>query len=210
MSTTFNIAVFISGTGSNLAAILKNQKKYHYFVALVISNKANAKGLQHAKKYNIPTFCFKWDKNDPNLTIVQKELKKHTIDLIALAGFMRILPAEFINFYKNRIINIHPSLLPKYKGLHTHQQVIDNKDKFHGASVHYVTAKLDAGKIITQVQIRVPNKCDAKSLAAQLLFSEHALFPYTIGLIAQNRVQWRENTLYIDDKELTQPLIIYK
>ncbi|HFC29503.1 MAG TPA: phosphoribosylglycinamide formyltransferase [Oceanospirillales bacterium] len=206
MSNTLKIAVFISGTGSNLASILKNQDKYHYQVVLVVSNKANAKGLEFAKQYDVPVFTFKWDKKDTYLTIVQNQLQKYHVDLLVLAGFMRILPSDFINSYKNRIINIHPSLLPKYKGLHTHQQVIDNNDNIHGATVHYVTAELDAGKIIAQVKIKVPKNCDADTLAAALLFREHSLFPYTIGLIAENRVQWRDDKLYFDGKELNKPI----
>ena len=206
MSNTLKIAVFISGTGSNLASILKNQDKYHYQVVLVVSNKANAKGLEFAKQYDVPVFTFKWDKKDTYLTIVQNQLQKYHVDLLVLAGFMRILPSDFINSYKNRIINIHPSLLPKYKGLHTHQQVIDNTDNIHGATVHYVTAELDAGKIIAQVKIKVPKNCDADTLAAALLFREHSLFPYTIGLIAENRVQWRDDKLYFDGKELNKPI----
>jgi len=206
MSNSLKVAVFISGTGSNLASILKNQQKYNYQIVLVVSNKADAKGLDFAKQYGIPVFTFRWDKKDSYLTIVQNQLDQYNVELIALAGFMRIIPTDFINTNKNRMINIHPSLLPKYKGLHTHQHVIENKDKIHGATVHYVTAELDAGKIISQVKIEVPENCDEDSLAATLLFREHSLFPYTIGLIAKNRVQWLDNILYFDGKILQKPI----
>lgn len=208
MSNLFNICVFISGSGSNLDAIIKNQKKYHYRVSLVVSNKTQAKGLDFARKATIPVFVFKWDKNDKSLTSVQKQITQHKCQLIALAGFMRILPEPFIKYFENRIINIHPSLLPKYKGLHTHQQVLDNKDKVHGATVHYVNAELDAGKIISQTRMKVGENISADGLAAQLLFREHSLYPYTIGLIAQNRVEWLDHTLYFDHKLLTTPINI--
>lgn len=201
-----NIVVFISGTGSNLASIIEKQKKYNYKVCLVISNNESAKGLEFAKLHNIPTFTFIWDKSDNDLTIVQDQIKLHDCQLIVLAGFMKILPEGFILAFNNQIINIHPSLLPKYPGLHTHQRVIDNNDVFHGATVHYVNAQLDAGKIISNSTISVKKNTNSEALAKQLLFREHTLFPFTIGLIAQNRVEWRGAELYFDQKILTTPI----
>lgn len=209
MSNSYKIAVFISGTGSNLSAILQQQNNYNYQVALVISNNEKAKGLQYAKQAEIPVYTFKWKKNDLLMLDVQEQLKKFNCKLIVLAGFMRILPAGFIQEFSNKIINIHPSLLPKYPGLNTHQRVIDNKDKWHGATVHYVTEQLDAGKIIAQTKIAVTKGADAKTLAVTLLFREHTLYPYTIGLIAQNRVEWKEERLYFDHKLLTTPIILH-
>lgn len=208
MSNSFKICVFISGTGSNLDSIIKKQSLYNYEVVLVVSNKADAKGLNYAKDANIPVFTFQWDKNDKNLSLVSKQIKQSKCDLIVLAGFMRILPEGFIANFKNKIINIHPSLLPKYKGLHTHQQVIDNKDSSHGATVHFVNAELDGGKIISQAVINVENNDTSQSLAERLLFREHSLLPRTIALIGQNRVQWQANTLYFDHNKLTNPIII--
>jgi len=203
-----NVVVFISGTGSNLAAIIKKQHQFGYKVCLVVSNNKKAKGLEFARNNNIPVFTFDWDKNDKHLTIVQDQINKHNCHLIVLAGFMKILPAEFVQSYKHNIINIHPSLLPKYPGLHTHQRVIDNKDKQHGATVHYVNDKLDAGTIISQVVIKVEKSADAKSLSKQLLFSEHSLLPFTMGLIVENRVEWHGDLLCFDQKTLTNPIII--
>jgi len=208
MSSSFKLCVFISGTGSNLDSIIKKQSLYNYEVALVVSNKTNAKGLNYARNANIPIFTFQWGKSDKDLTIVQNQIKEHKCNLIVLAGFMRILPEGFINAFENKIINIHPSLLPKYKGLHTHQQVIDNNDTNHGASVHFVNAKLDSGKIISQTIIAVEKNDTADTIAARLLFREHSLLPYTIALIGQNRVQWQSNSLYFDHKKLTHPIII--
>jgi phosphoribosylglycinamide formyltransferase-1 len=122
---------------------------------------------------------------------------------------MKILPEPFIQAFSHKIINIHPSLLPKYTGLHTHQRVIDNEDKTHGVTVHYVNAQLDAGKRISQSVIDVEQNATAQSLAKQLLFREHSLLPYTIGLICKNRVQWHDSNLYFDHKILTTPIMKY-
>ena len=205
----FNIVVFISGTGSNLAAIIGQQKQYLYRVSLVISDNQQAKGLDYARQNNIPVFTFKWDKKDRQLLTIQDIIKQHQCQLIVLAGFMKILPEAFIQAFKQKIINIHPSLLPKYPGLHTHQRVIDNSDTTHGATVHYVNAQLDAGKRISQSVIEVDQNATSQSLAKQLLFREHSLLPYTIDLICQNRVQWHDNNLYFDHKILTTPIMIY-
>lgn len=208
MSSTLNIAVFISGTGSNLASVIAKQKQFGYQVNLVISNKKNAKGLQYARQNNIPVYTFDWDKNDTELAHLQDFINAHKCQLLVLAGFMKILPEPFINAFPNKIINIHPSLLPKYPGLHTHQRVIDNKDDLHGATVHFVNAELDAGKIISQSIIDVAHIKNAECLAKKLLFREHSLLPRTIALLAQNRVEWHEENLFFEHKPLTKPIII--
>jgi len=208
MSSLFKIAVFISGTGSNLASIIEKQKQMDYQVDLVVSNNKHAKGLQFARQNSIPIYTFDWDKNDIELKHLQDEINSHQCQLVVLAGFMKILPEPFINAFPNKIINIHPSLLPKYAGLHTHQRVIDNKDKVHGATVHFVNAQLDAGKIISQTHINVDNTTDAELLAKRLLFREHSLLPRTIALLSQNRVEWHEQDLFFDQKILSKPIII--
>ena len=150
-------AVFISGTGSNLKNLIKysNLKKSPIKIFLVISNNPNAKGLSFARKYKIPKkiFFFKKRKSDEKKIIIY--LKKNKINLICLAGFMKILSKEFIQNFKGYILNIHPSLLPKYKGLNTHQRVIKNKDRISGCTVHLVNSKLDSGKIVLQKKIKV-------------------------------------------------------
>jgi phosphoribosylglycinamide formyltransferase-1 len=209
MKDSFNIVVFISGTGSNLDSLIKNQDKYNYKIALVISNNQNASGLDFARNSKIPTHTFLWDKSDQQLNQLQIEIDTVDCDLIVLAGFMRILPKGFINKYTNKIINIHPSLLPKYPGLRTHARVLESNDTLHGASVHYVTTDLDAGKVIAQYQIKVEIKDDIVSLSSRLLTKEHKLYPYTIGLIQQNRVEWNQNQLYFDGKLLKQPVLMH-
>jgi phosphoribosylglycinamide formyltransferase-1 len=208
MSSLFKIAVFISGTGSNLAAVIEKQKEYNYQVNLVVSNKKNAIGLEFARQNKIPIYAFDWDKKDSEIQHLQDVVKGHKCQLIVLAGFMKILPEPFLNAFTNKIINIHPSLLPKYPGLNTHQRVIDNNDKLHGVTVHYVNSQLDAGKIISQSTIQVENITDAKVLAKKLLFREHSLLPSTIALLAQNRVEWHGDNLYFDQKILTKPIEI--
>ena len=165
-------------------------------------------GLTIAKQKNIATFIFNWDKHDKQLSQVHSKITEYNGQLIVLAGFMKILPKPFIQKYQYKIINIHPSLLPKYPGLNTHQRVLDNKDKLHGATVHYVNEQLDNGKIVSKTIIKVDLKDTAKSLAKRLLFMEHSLLPYTIGLISQNRVEWQNDSLYFDHKLLTNPIVI--
>ena len=175
-------AVFISGTGSNLKNLIKFSKikKTPISINLIISNVNNAKGLKYADQFNIKKKIF----NFRNMKNIEKKililLKKNKISFICLAGFMKILSKNFIKKFDGKIINIHPSLLPKYKGLDTHQRAILNKDKFAGCTVHYVTDKLDSGKIIMQKKIRVTIKDNATSLAKKVLKQEHKLYPAAI------------------------------
>ena len=151
------IAVFISGRGSNLKSIIKSSSKKNtsYKVCLVISNEKKAKGLIIAKKNKIKCYFKNFTKSKKIGNAVLNLLKKNNIKLICLAGFMKILPPYFIKSYNGKIINIHPSLLPKYKGLNTHSRVISNSEKFTGCTVHYVNKFLDSGKIISQKKILI-------------------------------------------------------
>jgi len=175
-------AVFISGAGSNLKNLIKFSKikKTPISINLVISNTSKAKGLKYADQFSIKKkkFDFKNIKNTERKILTL--LKKEKISLICLAGFMIILSKDFIKKFNGKIINIHPSLLPKYKGLYTHQRAISNKDKFVGCTVHYVTAKLDSGKIIIQKKIKLTAKDDPTSLAKKVLKQEHKLYPAAI------------------------------
>lgn len=177
-----NCAVFISGKGTNLFHIIKNskKKKFPIQVSLVISNKFNAPGLKFAKKNNIPTKVF----NIKNISNFEKKVldvvKKKKIKLICLAGFMRILSKKFIKSFKYKIINIHPSLLPKYKGLNTHAKVLKNKERFSGCTIHYVSSKLDSGKIILQKKIKVKKHESLISLQKRVLKLEHSFYSKAI------------------------------
>jgi len=175
-------AVFISGTGSNLKNIIKFSKikKSPISINLVVSNTHIAKGLKYANQFKITKkiFDFKNHKEaEKNISIF---LKKEKIKFICLAGFMKILSKEFIKKFDGKIINIHPSLLPKYKGLNTHSRAINNKDKFAGCTVHYVTSKLDSGKIILQKKIKITSRDNPASLLKKVLKQEHKLYPAAI------------------------------
>ena len=177
-----NIAVFISGRGSNLKSLINYSKKKNslFKIMLVISNNINAKGLKIANNFKIKNYAIKFK----NRSIFEKQslklMKKYNIDMICLAGFMKIVSGNFIKKFANPILNIHPSLLPKYKGLNTHLRAIKNKDKFSGASVHKVTQKLDSGKIILQKKIKILKKDTVKSLEKKVLKIEHEIYPKAI------------------------------
>ena len=182
MVKKINACVFISGNGSNLKSIIKNSlnKNFPIKIGLVITNKENANGLKYAKKYNIP---FKFY-NSRNQLLFEKncllELKKKKIKFICLAGFMKILSKNFIYSFKHKIINIHPSLLPKFKGLNTHRRILKSNEKYTGCTVHYVTPKLDSGSIILQKKILIKNKETEISLKKRVLKQEHKLYPKAI------------------------------
>ena len=175
-------AVFISGTGSNLKNLINfsKTKKSPISIDLIISNIIKAKGLRYSNQYKIKKKIL----NFKNIKIAEKRLlnllKQNKIQFICLAGFMKILSSKFIKQFNGKIINIHPSLLPRYKGLNTHSRAIQNKDKFTGCSVHYVTEKLDSGKIIIQKKIKILKKDTPKSLAKKVLKQEHKLYPKAI------------------------------
>ncbi len=175
-------AVFISGTGSNFKNLIKFslQKKSPITIKYVISNNIKAKGLSYANKYKIQKKIFLFKNKNEDENKILKELKKSKIEFICLAGFMKILSKNFVKKYKGKIINIHPSLLPKYKGLNTHKRAIRNKDKFAGCTVHNVTEKLDSGKIILQEKVKISSKDDPFSLAKKVLKLEHKIYPAAI------------------------------
>ncbi len=174
-----NIAVFISGKGSNFKNLIKHsfKKNSKFKISLVISNNSKAKGLNYAKKHNINKKIINYENNKKAEKNILKELKKSKIELICLAGFMRILSNNFIKKFKKKILNIHPSLLPKYKGLDTHQKVIDNKEKYSGCTVHYVSSQLDSGKIIMQKKIKIFRNDTSDKIAKRILKQEHLLYP---------------------------------
>ena len=182
------IAVFISGRGSNLKSIIKSSSKKNtsYKVCLVISNEKKAKGLIIAKKNKIKCYFKNFTKSKKIGNAVLNLLKKNNIKLICLAGFMKILPPYFIKSYNGKIINIHPSLLPKYKGLNTHSRVISNSEKFTGCTVHYVNKFLDSGKIISQKKIRIKKKDNVKSIEKKVLKIEHKIYPQAINKVLSN------------------------
>ena len=178
-------AVFISGKGSNLKNLIKfsKNKKYPFSVSLIFSNTNKAKGLRYSKIYKIKKKIIYYDKKIKTDKKILKILAQKKIKLICLAGFMKILSKNFIEKFQGKIINIHPSLLPKYKGLNTHIRAIKNREKFAGCTVHYVTSKLDSGKIILQKRVKISKKDDHFSLAKKVLKIEHLLYPAAIKKI---------------------------
>jgi phosphoribosylglycinamide formyltransferase-1 len=175
-------AVFISGTGSNLKSLIQFAKKKNspISIELIISDNPKAKGLKFGKIFKISKKVF----NYKNKIIAEKkiisEINNEKIKLICLAGFMRILSKNFIKRFKGKILNIHPSLLPKYKGLNTHKRVLSNNEKYSGCTVHFVNSKLDSGKIILQKKVNISKFDTVKSLSKKILIQEHKLYPKAI------------------------------
>jgi len=181
-SKKIKTAVFISGTGSNLRSLIKFSKikKSPISIEMIISNNPKSKGLNFGKIFKIKKKVFDFKNkisSEKNLLFL---LKKNKIDLICLAGFMKILTKNFIKNYDGKILNIHPSLLPKFKGLNTHERAIKNKEKYSGCTVHFVSAKLDSGKIILQKKVKINKNETPKTLAKKILTQEHKLYPKAI------------------------------
>jgi phosphoribosylglycinamide formyltransferase-1 len=180
-SNKIKTAIFISGTGSNLKSLIKFSKikKSPISIKMIVSNNSRAKGLRYSKIYKIKKKVFDF-KNALSEKKIINELKKNNIDLICLAGFMKILSKSFIKNFKGKILNIHPSLLPRYKGLNTHEKAIQNRDKYSGCTVHFVNSKLDSGKIINQKKVKIKKFDTPKTLARRILIQEHKLYPAAI------------------------------
>ncbi len=177
-----NTAVFISGRGSNLKSLIKysKTKKSLIRIVLVVSDNLSAKGLIYANKSKINNIVIKYSNRKTFEGRLLKLLKRNNVDLICLAGFMKILSGKFIKQFYKPILNIHPSLLPKYKGLNTHNRAIQNKDKYSGATVHIVNHKLDSGKIILQKKVKILKTDSEKSLAKKVLKIEHKIYSKAI------------------------------
>ena len=178
-------AVFISGTGSNLFSLIKfsKQKKSPISINMIISNNAKSKGLNFSKQFRIKKRIYNFKIKSLAEKKILFELKKNQIDLICLAGFMKILSKNFIDDFRGKILNIHPSLLPKFKGLNTHERALKNNEKFSGCTVHYVNSKLDSGKIILQKKVRITKGETSDTLRSKILKQEHKLYPEAIKKI---------------------------
>ena len=181
-------AVFISGRGTNLKSLIKFSKKKNspINIKLIISNTNKAKGLKYSKAYKIQKKVIDFK----NKNIAEKKLlnllSKKKIRFICLAGFMKILSKKFIKKFSGKIVNIHPSLLPKYKGLNTHQKALKNNEKYSGCTVHYVTDKIDSGKIILQKKVKIKRKDSLNTLTKKVLLEEHKLYPRAISKVFKN------------------------
>ena len=185
LSTGFNrvrTAVLISGTGSNLNSLIKfsKSKKSPISINIIVSSNSKAKGLNYAKKFKIKKKVLNFQNKNLSENNLLSVLKKNNIEMICLAGFMKILSKNFISKFKGKILNIHPSLLPKYKGLNTHEKVLNNKEKYSGCTVHFVNSKLDSGKIVLQKKVKISKNETEHSLAKKILIQEHKLYPKAI------------------------------
>lgn len=202
------IVVLISGSGSNLQSIIDGieDKTLNARLCAVISNKVDAYGIERAKKANIPTEIIdhkQYDSREDFDTELSQCIEKYQPQLIVLAGFMRILSDDFVNHFYGKMINIHPSLLPKYRGIHTHQRALEAGDEIHGLSIHYVTAELDGGPIILQKTVPVLEGDNKETLAMRVLEQEHIAYPQVIQWIAEGRIQLSDKKVIIDNNMIT-------
>jgi phosphoribosylglycinamide formyltransferase 1 len=206
------LAILISGRGTNMLAIARacQAQEISARVTVVISDRAGAAGLASARELGLKTAIVA---RVPGADPAQFEqrlaaaIDAQQPDLIALAGFMRILSAPFVERYLGRMLNIHPSILPAYRGLHTHQRVLAAGDDWHGASVHFVTPELDGGPVILQSRVPVQSGDTESTLSARVQASEYIIYPRVLGWFAQGRLTWQDGAAWLDGKPLLNPLV---
>ncbi|MGH8169832.1 MAG: phosphoribosylglycinamide formyltransferase [Steroidobacteraceae bacterium] len=206
------LAILISGRGSNMAAIGRAcaQGRINARIDLVLSERADVAGLDTARAMGIGTRTVAWPGAAERGRFerdLDEALTQLAPDIVVLAGFMRILSRQFVEARAGRILNIHPSLLPKYRGLHTHRRVLEAGDAVHGASVHFVTAELDGGPIILQSRVTVRPGEAEDALSARVQATEHIIYPQVIGWLADGRLAWRDERPWLDGKPLEAPLV---
>ena len=201
-----NGVILISGNGSNLQSIIDKAKSIDLTICCVISNKTDAFGLKRAAKVGIPCVALDEKLFDSKLSFDQEIIKvidNYQAEVIILAGYMKILSADFISKYFGKILNIHPSLLPKFPGLNTHQRAIEASEKIHGVSVHFVTKELDGGPVIAQEFVNIDSTDNAQTLAKKVLDKEHVIYPKAIHWYTQGRLKLTgKNTATLDEKVL--------
>jgi len=188
-SSAPQVTVLISGTGSNLRALLEHQEGYK--ISAVVSNRAEAGGLDHARAFDVPSYVVLREQFDSLSRFKQAVLDQVVAtkpDLVALAGFMMVLQPEFIGTFEDRLLNIHPSLLPKFPGLHTHQRALEAGETEHGCSVHFVDAGVDTGPLIAQASVQIQPSDTAETLAARVLSKEHVLYPWCLSAVARGDI----------------------
>ena len=207
MTANCRVVVLISGSGSNLQALIDGQLNHSLPINIeaVISNRANAYGLERAAKAKIPNLTVDHtdflDRESFDRALIEK-INQYQPDLVILAGFMRILTAEFVRHYQGKMLNIHPSLLPKYQGLHTHQRALDAGDKLHGVTVHFVTEELDGGPPIIQAVVPVHKSDDVDTLAKRVQTQEHIIYPMAVEWFANQRLAIDRNRVLLDGEPL--------
>ncbi|NDW15715.1 phosphoribosylglycinamide formyltransferase [Alteromonas genovensis] len=208
-STVTKLCVLISGNGSNLQAIIDAiaAGRLNAVVSGVISNRPNAYGLERAADAGIEAICLDHTDFDDRASYdaaLRAQIEAFGADCVVLAGFMRILTPEFVDAFAGKLVNIHPSLLPKYKGLHTHQRAIDNGDEEHGVSVHFVTPELDGGPVIIQCRVPVFEDDVASDLAERVQEQERRIYPLVLGWFSAGRLSMRDNKAILDEQELPE------
>jgi phosphoribosylglycinamide formyltransferase 1 len=206
------LAILISGRGSNMVAIARAcaEGRINARVAVVLSERPGVAGLEAARARGIEAGVVPWPGNAERPRFerdLEAALAAAQPDLIVLAGFMRILSQQFVESRPGRILNIHPSLLPKYRGLHTHRRVLEAGDQVHGASVHFVTAELDGGPLILQSRVAVRAGDTEDTLSARVQATEHIIYPRVIGWLADGRLEWRDDRPWLDGKPLAAPVV---
>jgi len=202
----------ISGSGTNLQAIIDavNHGQVNATVAAVISNRADANGLQHARRAKIRTELVEQKEYQDRASYDEALISiidKYKPDLIVLAGFMRILSDKFISHYQDAILNIHPSLLPEFKGLHTHRRALESSTQIHGASVHFVSNELDSGPVVIQAEVPVLADDTEESLAGRVLQQEHVIYPMAIAWFIDGRLKLNGNQVLLDNNALHRPAL---
>ncbi len=210
-NNNYSLVVIISGNGNNLQAIIDSIESgnINAKISAVISNRADAYGLERAEKSGIEAKILdhtQFDSREAFDIELQQLIDTYSPDLIVLAGFMRILSDSFVQHYNGKMINIHPSLLPLYKGLHTHQRALTDKQSEHGASVHFVIPELDAGKIIIQGIVDVKEDDDDESLANRVHKIEHHIYPHAVKILAEGHLKYNGGELLYKDKPMEKPL----
>lgn len=203
--------VLLSGSGSNLQALINAgiDDSYPVKIVGVISNIAGVKGLERAERSGIPALTLSHKDFDSRETFEHKlaeMIDSFSPRLVILAGFMRILGEAFVRHYEGRMLNIHPSLLPKYRGLNTHQRALDAGDQFHGATVHFVTSELDGGPSVLQARVPILHDDSAEKIAERVLAKEHIIYPLVVRWFGEGRLLMRDGKAYFNEQELTGPL----
>jgi phosphoribosylglycinamide formyltransferase 1 len=211
--TPLPVAVLVSGFGSNLQALLDAVAagRLDVDVRLVASDRPEARGLERARAAGIRAVALRpedfADRPAWN-TALGALLKESGVRLVVLAGFMRVLGPELVGAWRGRMLNVHPSLLPLHRGLHTHRRVLQAGDRMHGASIHFVTEELDGGPVILQARVPVLPGDDEERLARRVQAREHEVYPRVVGWISAGRLEWRAEGPWLDDRRLTQPIVV--
>jgi phosphoribosylglycinamide formyltransferase-1 len=205
------IVILISGSGSNMRALLEASlaPDAPFRVAEVLSDKIDAPGLDWARSHGIPAQGFATRQGDDRAAFdreLMATINAQAPVLVVLAGFMRILSTEFVEYYANRMLNIHPSLLPKYPGLHTHRRALEAHDAEHGATVHFVTAELDAGPRVLQARVSMEAQDTEAALAARVLAKEHLIYPLAVRWYCEDRLRCEDGQAWLDDRVLHEPV----